>query len=348
MSLPGGPANKLGNRYENWWTVWQLVRMLQGACESIRIENPGVDKAEFVLSVSGRQEWHQAKRSYPSARWTLATLAGSDLELLQAVGTLLDGNADRFVFVSATDPRELAELSDRARQAATAEEFKTLFLATKEHANHFARLLKTWPGCDLQTAYNRLRRIDVRTVDERTIEDLSRSGIAAVYLGNPDDLVAALRTIAEDSIHATITRDELIAQLAARGFAMRRAVSPDSHAFEISARCVFHHRDGIPVIGVDHQYRVGSAPTGRTTSAGHTSSTSTTSSPKLVNSWASNVPCHNTTLDCFPVCLSHHLQPPHCHLPSNGLGASAGKYLCYGTCGKDTKIGAWWNHSVEG
>ena len=82
MPLPGGPAGKLGNRYENWWTVWQLVRMLQGACESIRLEEPGVDKAEFVLSVSGYGEWHQAKRSHPSGRWTLTTLAGSDGELL--------------------------------------------------------------------------------------------------------------------------------------------------------------------------------------------------------------------------------------------------------------------------
>jgi hypothetical protein len=228
MPLPGGPADKLGNRYENWWTVWQLVRQLQGACESIRIEDPGVDKAEFVLAVGGHREWHQAKRSHPSGRWTLAKLAGSEVGLLQAIGKLLDGNADRFVFVSATDARELAELSDRARQAATTEEFETVFLAAKEHAAHFASLQKEWSGCDLQTAYDRLRRIDVRTIDERTIEDLSRSGIAAIYLGRPDDLVAALRTIAEDSIHTTITREELISKLAGRGFSMRRAVRPDS------------------------------------------------------------------------------------------------------------------------
>lgn len=228
MPLPGGPADKLGNRYENWWTVSQLVRMLHGAGEAIRIENPGADKAEFVVSVGGRQEWHQAKRSRPSGRWTLAALAGSDVELLQAVGTLLGGNADRFVFVSTTDAREIAELSDRARQAASFEEFESVFLAAKEHADNFAMLLKSWSGCDPRAAYDRLQRIDVRTVDERTIQDLSRSGIAAIYLDKPDDVIAALRTIAEDSVHTTITRDDLIARLAGRGFAMRRAVRPDS------------------------------------------------------------------------------------------------------------------------
>lgn len=228
MPLPGGPADKLGNRYENWWTVGQLVRMLQGACESIRIEDPGVDKAEFVLSIGDRREWHQAKRSHPSGSWTLATLAGADVELLQAVGTLLEGNADRFVFVSATDARQLAELSDRARQAATAEEFEAAFLVAKEQTEQFARLLKAWAGCDPHAAYGRLRRIEVRTADERTIEDSVRWGIAAVYLGNTDHLIATLRTIAEDSVHATITRDQLIEKLASRGFVMRRAVRPDS------------------------------------------------------------------------------------------------------------------------
>ena len=228
MPLPGGPSDKLGNRYEHWWTVCQLLGMLQGACESIRIENPGVDKAEFVLRIGAHREWHQARRSHPSGHWTLATLAGSDVKLLQAIGDLLDGNADRFVFVSATDARELAELCENARDAETAEEFATVFLAAMTRANSFNRLLKAWPGCDIPTAYDRLRRIDVRTADERTIEDLSRSRIAAAYLGNPDDIVAALRTVAEDSIHATITRDQLTARLAARGFAMRRAVRPDS------------------------------------------------------------------------------------------------------------------------
>ena len=48
MTLPGGPADKLGNRYEKWWTVAECLRMLHGDTEAIRIEDPGVEKAEFV------------------------------------------------------------------------------------------------------------------------------------------------------------------------------------------------------------------------------------------------------------------------------------------------------------
>ena len=44
MTLQGGPANKLGNRYEKWWTLSEFVRMLHGSTEAIRIEDPGVEK----------------------------------------------------------------------------------------------------------------------------------------------------------------------------------------------------------------------------------------------------------------------------------------------------------------
>jgi hypothetical protein len=30
MTLPGGPADKLGNRYEKLWTISEIVSMLMG------------------------------------------------------------------------------------------------------------------------------------------------------------------------------------------------------------------------------------------------------------------------------------------------------------------------------
>ncbi len=51
MTLPGGPADKLGNRYEKWWTLSEFVRMLRGDTDAIRIEDPGVDKTEFVVEI---------------------------------------------------------------------------------------------------------------------------------------------------------------------------------------------------------------------------------------------------------------------------------------------------------
>ena len=79
MTLPGGPANKLGNRYEKWWTVSEFLRMLRGSTQAIRIEDPGVEKAEFVVRVGSGRELHQVKRSHRDGKWSLASLRGDGL-----------------------------------------------------------------------------------------------------------------------------------------------------------------------------------------------------------------------------------------------------------------------------
>ena len=112
MTLPGGPADKLGNRYETWWTVSALVRMLHGDADAIRIEVPGVDKAEFVVTTGAYREFHQVKRSHPNGKWSLAALRADGL--VSAIGRILAGNQNRFVFASGSDAHELVKLSEAA------------------------------------------------------------------------------------------------------------------------------------------------------------------------------------------------------------------------------------------
>jgi hypothetical protein len=86
MPIPGGAADKLGNRYELWWTVSQLVEMIQGRSDAIRIEDPGADKSEFVVQRGSQREMHQTKTG---EKWTIARMARD--ELLGAVGKHLGG-----------------------------------------------------------------------------------------------------------------------------------------------------------------------------------------------------------------------------------------------------------------
>jgi hypothetical protein len=87
MTLPGGPADKRGNRYEELWTISELVNMLMGFADSIRIEDPIAQKAEFVVMKGGLREFHQAKRANQSGKWSLAALAAKDTALIQAIGS---------------------------------------------------------------------------------------------------------------------------------------------------------------------------------------------------------------------------------------------------------------------
>ena len=230
MTLRGGPAAKLGNRYELWWTVSEFVRLLRGDTEAIRIEDPGVEKAEFVVTTGTQRELHQAKRHHPKGKWSLAALRGGGL--LEAIGEQLAGNDDRFVFASSSDAPELSALCDDATGAESVEELERAFLA-EERKKSFKTLLDTWK-CDAPTAIGILRRIMVRTIDERGLENTVRWAVRALFLTNWNKVVDALRALAENSVHRTITRTDLIGQLSRHGYQLRQLTSPAAAGVAVS------------------------------------------------------------------------------------------------------------------
>jgi hypothetical protein len=226
MPLPGGPANKFGNRYEQWWTVSQLVRILDGKAKSIRIEDPAVDKAEFVLTADGYQEFHQAKRNHrDGGKWSLSSLKHEGL--LQALFDQLSSNPDaRFIFVSGSDAPELRELTERARSAQNLEEFESAFIKDEKNKGHFKRLGGLWHA-DATKAYEILQRVQVRAIDERGLEEQVQESLLARFLTDPDKVCDALRSIVEDSIHKTINHDALISALQHKGFGLRQLAKPN-------------------------------------------------------------------------------------------------------------------------
>ena len=233
MPLPGGPSSKLGNRYERWWTVYQLVRIINQQAENIRIEDLTVEKAEFVITAGDHQELHQAKRSHSSGKWTLATL-GKD-HLLQAIFKQLYRTSNtRFVFVSGSDAPELRELTERARNAQDPEEFETLFIDAEVQRNAFKKLKGFWNNTATATAYKILRRIEVRTIDERGVKEYVRELLAALFLTKRDNVCDALHSFAEDSLHKLIDREHLISNLQSKGFALRQLTMPSDASSLIS------------------------------------------------------------------------------------------------------------------
>ena len=242
MTLPGGPASKRGNRYEKLWTVWECLRMIGDNTDEIRIEVPGVEKAEFVVTVGARRELHQVKCSHPKGKWSVNTLGSPKFRLLQAIGGMLAGNDDRFVFVSGSAAPELDALCKAADDAESEEEFKRDFLAAQGRKQPFETLLGCW-RCDVPTAIERLRRIDVRTISERELEDKVRLGVQALFLGDPDKVLPELRAIVEDSVHRTLTRRQLVDALAKRGYQVRRLSSPE-HAGSAVETATDRYLDG--------------------------------------------------------------------------------------------------------
>src|SRR5206468_1433170 len=63
---------------------------------------------------------------------------------------------------------------------------------------------------------------------ESGLEQQVQWGVRALFLANPNDVCAELRSFAEDSIHKTITRDALVEHLSGRGFKLRRLAKLDA------------------------------------------------------------------------------------------------------------------------
>ena len=227
MPLPGGPAAKLGIRYEKWWTLSELVRMLHGETDSIRLEEPGLDEAEFVVSTGSRRCFHQAKRSHPNGKWSLAALRSEGV--LQAMGKELENDANCFVFASSCHAPELSELCDAVRSAESVEELERVFLQAASRRRPFEALCEAW-SCGVPDAMDRLRRVQVRTVDERGLREQAVLGLRVLFRANPTELQETLLGIIDDSVHKTISRHELREVLTARGHALRRLNNPEDAA----------------------------------------------------------------------------------------------------------------------
>ena len=226
MPLPGGAADKIGNRYELWWTVSQFVRIINGEVESIRIEDPTIDKAEFVITAGGCREFHQTKRSHLRSQWSLSELGNPKHQLLQTMFKQLSTSTNtRFVFVSGSEARELKELTERAVDAKDLKEFESVFVRAESQKQNFNNLKGFWND-DTATAYEILRRIEVRTIGEREIKEHVRDLLSALFLTKPDNVCDALRSFAQDTIHKVVNRERLMSYLEGKGFTLRRLAKP--------------------------------------------------------------------------------------------------------------------------
>lgn len=216
MPLTGGPSDKYGARYELRWTAFCLLAVIDETWDSIRLEPPGDDGdgVEFCLCKGDRREYHQAKRQHGGqGHWTLDALKST---LSHFWNKLADPHAS-CVFVSSHAADQLSELADRARSAASWEEFEQAFLSSNKLSTNFSKLTKCWEGSTRQMVYERLNRIRVRTIDEETLRTSAESRIQSLMEGDPSAVLAGLQQLVLDKVHQALTAQDLWQYLEARG-----------------------------------------------------------------------------------------------------------------------------------
>lgn len=124
----GGRADKLGNRYEDYWAVELLLRLVDEKLEYLIIEPLGKDEEGtdiLTLEKSGNKVFYQCKGSNTyKDKWTLADLNSSGI-LKNAFKQISRGEINYFKLVSSVGSVDLNELHDRSKDGSDSlEEYK--------------------------------------------------------------------------------------------------------------------------------------------------------------------------------------------------------------------------------
>ncbi len=235
MPLPGGAANKVGNRYENMWTVLHMTYVMAEEAHRIRIEPPGKEgiAAEFWIETDDRREYHQAKRQISGqGKWTTASLARAGV-LGGFLQHLRESTGVTCVFVSTHAAHPLDELAERASDASDLKEFEAKFLS-QELRTEFDTLCSTW-GCDPKSraarmqAFEWLRSIQVRTVDERTLRQTVEWHLDYLIEGDTATALDVLAQLAVNSISKKLPAKDIWQHVESRPGLRRRQWENDPH-----------------------------------------------------------------------------------------------------------------------
>jgi len=186
----GGEADKFGNRYEGRWTVRQLLYVLLGRVDSVRVEEVGDigAGAEFTVRRGDHVEVHQVKRQTGNANeWSIAALKTAGV--LRAAETHVTAGR-QFHFVSLVPARALDELTDHARRSDDVQAFRAHQL-TKELTPDFNNLCRADIWGSAESAWQVLRGMHIRWPDEREVID-GNSAFAGLLLEGAPPVLAAV------------------------------------------------------------------------------------------------------------------------------------------------------------
>jgi hypothetical protein len=229
MPLTGGATDKLGGRYETLWTVFCMLDVMDERADSLRLEPPGKEGegVEFWVRRGEIREYHQVKRQHGAeGRWTLKELGSRTV--LSSFQDKLNDPAALCTFVSSHAASQLGELAERSRGAESWQEFEQEFLSAQLQSQAFATLCNLWGDCPREEAFERLQRIEVRTLDERSLNEMVEVRLQALVEGDPSTASDVLFRLALDKVHEEVTAHDMWHRLEERGL-RRRDWANDTH-----------------------------------------------------------------------------------------------------------------------
>jgi hypothetical protein len=217
VSLPGGPAEKYGNRFEALWTASRLVDLLHSKASAIRFEPPGDEGKGVEYWIQERDgRWFEQVKRRPAGTWTVRDLEKAGI-LAAFWSHLSDDPTHHARFVS-TAPAHLGELTDAARASVDLQDLEASFLRAEHRRGNFSRVVQIWQ-CAPEQAREALQRIRTDTIDEMQLRRLIGYAVAPLIEGNAEAAVDVLAGLAGEYIGHVVTAEDVWTHLESRGVA---------------------------------------------------------------------------------------------------------------------------------
>ncbi len=219
-AMPGGPADKAGNRYEHWWTVLRIADLLDGKGSRLRLEPLGASGAgiEFEFVDNEGVLWGEQVK-HGSRTWTVNRLR-RDGVLAAAKYQVELGRKYRFVALD-TVGTKLQTLADRARQSESLNQFQSAL--SQELQRELDQLREAWCATG-EEAWGLLRCVVVEHHTTDSLRLITEASWRRLCVGEPDRVMSDLRTLCDERIHTDLTAREVWDHLNSKGFERRLIV----------------------------------------------------------------------------------------------------------------------------
>ena len=227
-----------------------MAKVLNGEAEAIYLEPVGDEGqgVEFTVIRPTETEYHQVKRQRTGRGvWPLAELAREGV--LGHFYQKLNVQSAQAVFVSTHAAHTLDELADRARSAVSWEEFERWFLSSNEWSSRFDDLHKRWGMASKEDSYERLKRVHVETISERSLRELAHAKLGILLDDDPANATDILAQFALNQVHRRLTADDIWRHLRQRGF-QRQTWADDAEVIDVIVELNRTYRAGIQHQGI--------------------------------------------------------------------------------------------------
>ncbi|RPJ57647.1 MAG: hypothetical protein EHM23_19820 [Acidobacteria bacterium] len=234
MTVSGGASDKLGNRYEAFWSILALLDIVRGEAVELVLEPLQLEESRGIEFYLDRPDGHREYWSVKSQRagvlgWSLSSLAAPDPKTGRSIlgdlmGHITPDSSHKAVFASSLAAPDLVELQSFATDHDTFEE--RLNRSNKLASGFRSHLL---PLCanNREKARMVIERLRVKVQDKESLRAQLDSTIGMLLYrpdGSPVDASAVrghLGDLLLERIHRPVRQNDVLEELGKHGFRRR-------------------------------------------------------------------------------------------------------------------------------